>query len=71
MSSYRPDGAAGWRKSSFCGTGECVEAARRDGKVVLRDSKVPDGPILEYTFEEFRAFALGIQAGEFDDLFHP
>jgi len=60
---------AGWRKASFCYTGECVEVAAQDGLVLVRDSKAPHGSILAYTPDEFRAFAFGIKAGEFDDLF--
>jgi hypothetical protein len=49
-------------------SGECLEVATIDGEVVLRDSKEPDGPVLRYTVDEFRAFVQGIRAGEFDDL---
>ncbi|HEX9030274.1 MAG TPA: DUF397 domain-containing protein [Streptosporangiaceae bacterium] len=64
-------GAENWRKASFCGTAECVEVALRGGMVVLRDSKDPSGNVLSYTVDEFRAFVIGIQAGEFDDLCVP
>ncbi|MFF2851668.1 DUF397 domain-containing protein [Streptomyces sp. NPDC058001] len=37
-----------WRKSSYSNGGDanCVEVADRPGVVPVRDSKVPDGPIL-------------------------
>jgi hypothetical protein len=37
-----------WRKSSHSGSdgGECVELAGVDGKVAVRDSKDPHGPVL-------------------------
>jgi len=57
-----------WRKASFCGSGECVEVAELNGMVVMRDSKDPHGHMLRYTTEEWRSFALGIKAGEFDDV---
>jgi Domain of unknown function (DUF397) len=57
-----------WRRSSFCGAGECVEVARLDGSVLIRDSKDPSAGALSYTVDEFRALVQGIQAGEFDDL---
>jgi hypothetical protein len=41
----------------------------RDNAVVIKDSKAQDdGPVLEYSQEEFSAFVKGIKAGEFDDL---
>jgi Domain of unknown function (DUF397) len=57
-----------WRKSSFCATGECVEVTRQDGMLVIRDSKHPMAGTQRYTQQEWRAFVLGIKAGEFDDL---
>lgn len=57
-----------WRRSSFCASGECVEIAASDGAILVRDSKVPQGPPLRYTKSEFRAFILGAVAGEFNDL---
>jgi hypothetical protein len=42
--------------------------ALKDGMVVLRHSKSPDGPVIAYTAEEFYAFLDGAKKGEFDDL---
>jgi hypothetical protein len=57
-----------WRKSSYCnGASSCVEVRRLpDGRVVLRDSKDPDGPALTLTASEWVAFIAGVEAGEFD-----
>jgi Domain of unknown function (DUF397) len=60
-----------WRRASFCTAGECVEVGRQDDLIVLRDSKDPRGGILRFTADEFRAFALGVQAGEFEDFCAP
>src|SRR5690349_244459 len=49
-------------------SGQCVEIASTAGKVVIRDSKDPDGPILVYTPHEFGAFLEGARNGEFDNL---
>ena len=63
-----------WRKSSFCASGECVEAARLKGMIVLRSTNGPRGVSfgpsrrVRYTAEEWRSFVLGVKAGEFDDL---
>jgi hypothetical protein len=53
-----------WRKSSYSNTGaNCVEVARtRSGKVAVRDSKNPDGPVLSFSLDEWKAFVAKIQA---------
>ncbi len=47
-----------WRKSSYSSdpNGECVEVATLPGGVAVRDSKDPDGPVLRFTADEWRAF---------------
>lgn len=60
---------ATWRKSTRSQqSGQCVELARIDAWIGLRDSKEPDGPVLVFTAEEFAAFLDGAVKGEFDDL---
>jgi len=66
----------GWRKASTCDSNTCVEwtkatACSADGNcaevaILLRDSKNPDGPVLSFTPDEWRAFVAGVRAGEFD-----
>jgi hypothetical protein len=58
-----------WLKAQ-CSTanGQCVEIASTAGKVLVRDSKDPDGPILVYTPHEFGAFLQGARNGEFDNM---
>jgi len=58
-----------WRKSSYSGSngGNCVEVADNvPGVVAVRDSKKPDGPVLAFSPDEWRAFTAAIKAGEFD-----
>ena len=67
----RPSGApqtapSVWRRSSFCASGECVEVARLDEMIFMRDSKDPSGHTLRYTTEEFRYLVRAIKAGEYD-----
>jgi hypothetical protein len=62
-----PDPAPGWRKASASGLAGCVELTRQT-RILIRDSKHPDGPVLEYTREEWIAFLDGAKKGEFDDL---
>jgi hypothetical protein len=42
--------------------------ARRDGMIMIADSKHPGGPVLSYTPQEWDAFLDGAKKGEFDDL---
>lgn len=55
-----------WRRSRRCDSGSCVEVAAVDGNVAVRDSKNPNGPILIFDSQEWRAFILGVKDGEFD-----
>ncbi|MFE0464508.1 DUF397 domain-containing protein [Kitasatospora sp. NPDC058965] len=43
-----------------------VQIAFVDGYIAMRDGRFPDGPVLVFTQEEWRAFVLGAQDGEFD-----
>jgi len=61
-------GQSAWRKSSKCANSECVEIAREQDMILVRDSKSPETTALRYTKEEFAAFLDGAKAGEFDDL---
>jgi Domain of unknown function (DUF397) len=64
---------AAWRKSSYSGGngGQCVEVAAVTGNgtgpagagiCVIRDSKDPDGPVLEFGHDQWRRFAAGVRA---------
>ena len=58
-----------WRKSSYSGSngGNGVEVADNvPGVVAVRDSKDPGGPVLAFRPDDWRAFTVGIKAGEFD-----
>lgn len=60
-----------WLKAqSSTPNGQCVEVAATDGRIAIRDSKDPEGPILVYTPSEFSAFLEGARNGEFDSLVH-
>ncbi|SBW17311.1 hypothetical protein FDG2_0159 [Candidatus Protofrankia californiensis] len=47
-----------WITSSYSNGagGMCVEVAKLDSGVILRDSVQPDGPVLSFSREEWRAF---------------
>ncbi|MFD6284942.1 DUF397 domain-containing protein [Streptomyces anthocyanicus] len=55
------DGAEGlWRKSSASGTGDCVEVAFIE-EVAVRDSRDPDGVLLEFTAYAWVSFLSGLK----------
>jgi hypothetical protein len=64
----RPDFSdARWRKSGNSGDGGCVEVARADGAVGVRDSKDRGaGPVLVFSEREWSAFLAGARSGDFD-----
>ncbi len=61
-----------WRKSSFSnGTGgsNCVEvrpARYMEDTIHVRNSNTPNGAMVSFTYDEWRAFVAGVKAGEFD-----
>ncbi len=55
-----------WRKSSYSGTGNCLEVAQGLAVVQIRNSHDPDGPVLVFTRAEWEAFLQGVRAGEWD-----
>lgn len=60
---------AQWVKAqSSQGNGNCVELAKLDSGVAVRNSRFPDGGVLLYTPDEVRHFLVAAKAGEFDHL---
>lgn len=59
-----------WVKSSLSfSNGACVEVADLpDGRVGVRHSKDPAGPVLRFTPAEWQAFLGGTRLGEFDSF---
>ena len=62
-----------WRRSSSSTGADmtCVEVTldggpHDDPAVLVRDSKDPAGPVLRFTFAEWRAFLRGVGDGEFE-----
>jgi Domain of unknown function (DUF397) len=58
-----------WRKSSRSEgsvNGGCVEVARQDARLGVRDSKNPNGPRLTLTVGSFSDILTRIKSGEFD-----
>jgi hypothetical protein len=58
-----------WHKALACNGGHCVEVAVDGQSVLMADSRRPDGgPVLSYTFSEWRTFLNGAKNGDFDHL---
>jgi len=56
--------ALSWRTSSYSGSngGQCIEVAV-PGRVLVRDSKNPDGARLGFSAQAWRKFAARIKSG--------
>jgi hypothetical protein len=54
-----------WRKSTKCDSASCVEVARVDNGVMLRDSKDSDGPTLTFSRTEWTSFVSALKEGGF------
>lgn len=65
-SSGETDGGLTWVRSTLCSAGACVEVARAENLVLVRDSKRPLAGHLEYSLEEWAAFTASVKNGEFD-----
>lgn len=55
-----------FKKSSHSFPVGCAEVRRGKNKVAVRDSKNPEGHVLFFTHDEWRAFVAGVKNGEFD-----
>lgn len=56
-----------WTKSTWSGNGgNCVEVRKRNGHILVRDTKNRAGGVQAYTPDEWRAFVQGVKFGEFD-----
>ncbi|WP_327296862.1 DUF397 domain-containing protein [Streptomyces sp. NBC_01197] len=59
-----------WFKSSYSENGgQCIEVATNlitpRGLVPVRDSKNPNGPVLDFRTSSFASFVAGVKAGKF------
>jgi hypothetical protein len=57
-----------WLRTRLCSSSNCVEVVASGNRVLIRDGKEIDGPILSFTPGEWPAFVTGIKAGDFDDV---
>ena len=59
------DGPTNWRKSKQCESMNCVEVALDEAYVAIRNSALPDGPVVEVSVTAWGAFCAALRAGEF------
>jgi len=52
-------------KSTFSGAGSCLEVAQVGDWILLRNSRHPEAELIRLTLDEWNAFELGVQHGEF------
>jgi hypothetical protein len=63
ISTYAPH----FKISTYCAPKTCVAVAMLGGdEIAVRDEKVPDGPVLIFTADEWDAFIAGVKDGQFD-----
>jgi len=56
-----------WRKARrSANNGACVELAPADGRILVRDSKDQDSPIIAYPQYSWRLFVASAKTGHFD-----
>ncbi|MDR7321834.1 hypothetical protein J2S44_002084 [Catenuloplanes niger] len=55
---------AGWRKSTYCGSGACVEVATDSAHRYMRDAKKIDSPILAFSNAAWGSFIADVKNGE-------
>ena len=68
MAITRDDSGITWYTALSCDAGSCVQVAADRDTVLVRNSRQPDGPLIEYTPEEWHEFVSGIKKGDFDNL---
>jgi hypothetical protein len=57
-----------WRKASFCASTECLEVAQGNDLILIRDSVLPHGAVLQSAPGDWRALVSRVKAGELDSL---
>lgn len=68
MAHHRDDG---WITAAASAQGgNCIQMRRHSHGIEVRDSKDPDGPVLQFAVAEFAAWVDGAGKAEFDHLLH-
>lgn len=65
MTKLEQQGSLLWKKSSASGVGNCVEVAKAQEMMFVRDSKNPEGSILAFSTAEWNAVMIDVRIGQF------
>jgi hypothetical protein len=57
-----------WHVSRTCDNGQCIKVARAGEFVMIGNTTKPEGPVSEFTVEEWRHFLAGVKLGDFDGI---
>ncbi len=57
-----------WHVSRTCEGGQCIKVARDGEFVVIGNTNNIEGPVSEFTAEEWRQFVAGVKLGDFDSI---
>jgi hypothetical protein len=68
MSSNAPERDLDWRVARLCDGGACVRVVRRGDSVLIGNTNKPEGPINEFTVDEWCQFLAGAKLGDFDGI---
>jgi hypothetical protein len=55
-----------WRRSTYCGSDDCIEVAILDDRAYVRSSKGAEGAYMVFDKEEWRNFLAGVRDHQFD-----
>ncbi|MFI5838677.1 DUF397 domain-containing protein [Catenuloplanes sp. NPDC051500] len=58
----------GWRKSTFCGSGACVEIATDSAHRYMRDAKEINSPILAFSNTAWASFVSSVKSDQISSL---
>jgi hypothetical protein len=61
-------GDLAWHVSQSCDGGACVRVARNGDSVLIGNTRRPEGPVGEFTTDEWRQFLAGAKRGDFDGI---
>ncbi len=68
MSSNALEADLDWRVARLCDGGACVRVARRGDSILIGNTNDPEGPVGEFTTDEWRQFLAGAKMGDFDGI---
>lgn len=57
-----------WHVSRTCEGGQCIKVARQGEFVLIGNTSKPEGPVSEFTTDEWRQFLAGAKLGDFDGI---